>query len=117
MYNAKNYTEQNGEVTHIGGKLVIDEGGSVEGLPERLVVLDDNGNSVSENVGAAIVSSLRAIEKANIEKLSGVFGAEARWTDKELLSDRVLKNLIEHFSTKNLTRDACPEDEFGQGYE
>ncbi len=73
--------------------------------------------AVSENVGAAIVSSLRAIEKANIEKLSGVFGAEARWTDKELLSDRVLKNLIEHFSTKNLTRDACPEDEFGQGYE
>ena len=32
-FNSKNYTEQNGEVTHIGGKLVIDEGGSVEGLP------------------------------------------------------------------------------------
>ena len=24
-YNAKNYTEQGGEVTHIGGKLVFDE--------------------------------------------------------------------------------------------
>ena len=32
-YNTKNYTEQAGETTHIGGKLVIDEGGSVEGLP------------------------------------------------------------------------------------
>ena len=32
-YNAKNYTEQGGEVTHIGGKLIIEEGGSVEGLP------------------------------------------------------------------------------------
>ena len=32
-YNTKNYTEQGGETTHIGGKLVIDEGGSVEGLP------------------------------------------------------------------------------------
>lgn len=32
-YNTKNYTEQGGEVTHIGGKLIIDEGGSVEGLP------------------------------------------------------------------------------------
>jgi len=32
-YNAKNYTEQGGNVTHIGGKLVIEEGGSVEGLP------------------------------------------------------------------------------------
>lgn len=31
-YNVKNYTEQGGEVTHIGGKLVIDEGGSIEGL-------------------------------------------------------------------------------------
>ena len=32
-YNAKNYTEQGGDVTHIGGKLVIEEGASVEGLP------------------------------------------------------------------------------------
>lgn len=31
-YGAKNYTEQGGEVTHIGGKLVIDEGGTVEGF-------------------------------------------------------------------------------------
>ena len=30
-YNAKNYTEQGGDVTHIGGKLVFDEGGSLEG--------------------------------------------------------------------------------------
>ena len=70
-----------------------------------------------EDVGTAINNALRAIEKVNIEKLAGVFGAEARWTDRELLPDRVLKNLIEHFSTKNLTLEACPEDEFGQGYE
>ena len=31
-YNAKNYTEQGGEVTHIGGTLIIEEGASVEGL-------------------------------------------------------------------------------------
>ncbi len=31
-YNAKNYTEQGGDVTHIGGKLIIEEGASVEGL-------------------------------------------------------------------------------------
>ncbi len=30
-YNTKNYTEQGGEVTHIGGRLVIDDGGSFEG--------------------------------------------------------------------------------------
>lgn len=33
-YSAKNYTEQSGDVTHIGGKLIIEEGASVEGLPE-----------------------------------------------------------------------------------
>jgi hypothetical protein len=31
-YNAKNYTEQGGDITHIGGKLIIEEGASVEGL-------------------------------------------------------------------------------------
>ena len=32
-YNAKNYTEQGGEVTHIGGKLVFEESGSIAGFP------------------------------------------------------------------------------------
>ena len=32
-YNAKNYTEQGGDVTHIGGKLIFEDGSSVEGLP------------------------------------------------------------------------------------
>ena len=32
MYNVKNYTEQGGEITHIGGKLIVEEGGDVEGL-------------------------------------------------------------------------------------
>ena len=32
-YNCKNHTEQGGEVTRIGGRLIIEEGGSVEGLP------------------------------------------------------------------------------------
>ena len=30
-YNAKNYTEQGGDVTHIGGVLQFDEGGSLKG--------------------------------------------------------------------------------------
>lgn len=31
-YSTKNYTEQGGDVTHIGGKLIIEEGAQVEGL-------------------------------------------------------------------------------------
>lgn len=32
-YNAKNYTEQGGETTHIGGKLEFGEGAQVSGFP------------------------------------------------------------------------------------
>lgn len=72
--------------------------------------------SVSENVGVEIVSAFRAIEKANVEKLQGVFG-DGAWTNKNRLPDELLKNLIEHFSTKTLSIENCPEDELGQGYE
>ena len=38
-YNVKNYTEQGGDVIHIGGELVIDEDASVTGLPSSQVVV------------------------------------------------------------------------------
>ena len=72
--------------------------------------------SVSENVGVAIVNAFRAIEKSNSEKLQGVFG-DGAWTNKNRLPDELLKDLIEHFSTKTLSLENCPEDELGQGYE
>lgn len=72
--------------------------------------------SIPENVGLAIVSAFRAIERANSEKLQGVFG-DGAWTNKNRLSDELLKNLIEHFSTQTLSIENCPEDELGQGYE
>lgn len=72
--------------------------------------------SVSENLGVAIVNAFRAIERANVEKLHGVFG-DGAWTNKNRLTDELLKDLIEHFSTKTLSMKNCPEDELGQGYE
>ena len=72
--------------------------------------------SVSSNVGVEIVHALQAIEKANTEKLHGVFG-NAAWTNKNRLPDTLLKDLIEHFSSKTLSIANCPEDELGQGYE
>lgn len=71
---------------------------------------------VSENVGKAIVEAFQAIEKANIELLHGVFG-DGAWTNKNRLPDALLKDLIEHFSSKTLSIENCPEDELGQGYE
>lgn len=72
--------------------------------------------NTSENVGKAIVSAFRLIEKANTDKLQGIFG-DGTWTNKNRLPDRLLKDLIEHFSTKTLSLKNCPEDELGRGYE
>ncbi len=61
-YNVKNYTEQGGEVTHIGGKLIIDEGGSIEGLQAEnqaastattVATLKDDFNSLLSKLKAA----------------------------------------------------------------
>ncbi len=76
----------------------------------------DDVRSVAENVGVAIVNAFRKIENANSDKLQGIFG-DAAWTNKNRLPDRLLKELIEHFSTKILSVKNCPEDELGQGYE
>lgn len=72
--------------------------------------------AVSENVGVAIVNAFREIEKVNFEKLHGIFG-DGTWTNKKRLPDRLLKDLLEHFSSKTLSLANCPEDELGQGYE
>jgi len=72
--------------------------------------------NVSQDVGKAIVKAFRAIEKANSEKLQGIFG-DAAWTNKNRLPDRLLKDLLEHFSSETLSIANCPEDELGNGYE
>lgn len=72
--------------------------------------------AVSENVGVAIVEAFRKIENANLDKLQGIFG-DGAWTNKNRLPDRLLKELIEHFSSMTLSIENCPEDELGQGYE
>jgi type I restriction enzyme M protein len=71
---------------------------------------------VSKNVGQAIQSGMRAIETANPDKLYGIFG-DAQWTNKDRLSDTMLRDLVEHFSSLELTVANLPEDELGNGYE
>lgn len=76
----------------------------------------DDVRNVPENVGKAIQSAFRAIESANSDKLTDIFG-DGTWTNKRRLPDRLLKDLLEHFSSKTLSIENCPEDELGQGYE
>ncbi|WP_030851861.1 type I restriction-modification system subunit M [Streptomyces sp. NRRL S-475] len=71
---------------------------------------------VTSNVGTALKAAMRAIESANPDTLTGVFG-DGEWTNKDLLPDATLSDLIEHFSTKTLSVANLPEDELGQGYE
>ena len=52
-YNVKNYTGQGGDVTHIGGKLVFEEGASVEGLP---------GSTRAENQAASTAATVAALK-------------------------------------------------------
>ena len=68
------------------------------------------------NVGQAIRMAMINIEKANPEKLGGIFG-DTNWSNKNRLSDRILNDLVEHFSSINLTIKNVPQDEFGNAYE
>jgi len=72
--------------------------------------------AVAKNVGRSIQTALRDIEAANPGRLDGIFG-DAPWTNRERLPDEMLKNLIEHFSSRVLDRKAVPEDELGNAYE
>lgn len=72
--------------------------------------------NVSQDVGKAIADAFHKIEAANPEKLHGIFG-DASWTNKNRLPDRLLKDLMEHFSSQTLSIANCPADELGQGYE
>jgi type I restriction enzyme M protein len=70
----------------------------------------------STNMGQALQTAFREIEQANPGTLSGIFG-DAQWTNKDRLSDRLLRDLIEHFSKYTLSNDNVQPDIIGQAYE
>ena len=47
-YNVKNYTEQGGETTVIGGTLEIKEGASITGLPQAENQADSTATTVAD---------------------------------------------------------------------
>ena len=72
--------------------------------------------AATSSVGQALQKAMRGIEKANPETLYGIFG-DAQWTNKDRLSDALLKDLIEHFSRISLGNQAAESDILGQSYE
>jgi len=76
----------------------------------------NNIRETPTDIGNKIQKSLSEIEKANFELLHDVFG-DAQWTNKRRLTDEKLIDLIEHFSSMNLTLQNVPHDMMGDGYE
>lgn len=73
----------------------------------------------TENLGAAIVGAMRQIEIANPDTLYGVlsmFSAQ-KWTNKAILNDSKIRDLIEHLSKRKLANKAYLADLMGDAYE
>lgn len=62
MYNTKNYTEQGGDITHIGGKLIIEPGAEVTGLPAAGNVPESTATTVAgvKDDLNAVIAALKA---------------------------------------------------------
>ena len=72
--------------------------------------------AVATNVGNALQRAMREIEKANPNTLYRVFG-DAQWSNKDRLSDALLKDLIEHFSRLFFGNHNIASDVLGDAYE
>ncbi|MCZ2074218.1 MAG: type I restriction-modification system subunit M [Bryobacterales bacterium] len=103
---------------------IVEETGDAELalFPEshRFQIPDDchwnDVRAVATNVGNALQRAMREIEKANPDTLYGVFG-DAQWTNKDRLSDALLKDLIEHFSRISFGNKDIASDVLGDAYE
>ncbi len=76
----------------------------------------DSVRTRSSDIGRALQFAFRDIEKENPDTLYGIFG-DAQWTNKERLSDALLRDLIEHFSQLYLANGNISTDILGQAYE
>ena len=75
--------------------------------------------NATENVGKVIADTLAKIEQSNPKTLGGVFSSfdGAAWANKVILSDELLKNLIEKMSEINVGNKAYSADVMGDAYE
>ncbi len=75
--------------------------------------------NTTENVGKAIADTLAKIEQVNPKTLGGVFSSfdGASWANKVILSDELLKNLIEKMSEINIGNKTYSADVMGDAYE
>ncbi len=96
---------------------------------EKLARLEDNFRFVlpegchwsdvealTEKVGVELQKILQRIELANSDTLAGIFG-DVQWANKEKLPEHALMDVIEEFSTLDLSPESAPGDILGAAYE
>lgn len=73
----------------------------------------------NENLGSALINAMRKIELANPNTLYGVLSvfSTAKWGNKNVFSDDLLRKLIEHMSTRTLGNKDYNADLMGDAYE
>jgi len=69
----------------------------------------------TKGIGQKLTASFRSVEKAN-DRLFGIFG-DAAWTNQDRLPDRLLSELIDHFSRCHLGLKSVDQDDLGAAYE
>lgn len=73
MSNVKNYTEQGGEKTVIGGILEIKEGSQVVGLPSSFTPADFQADSTASTIAGLVVDFNALLAKL---KAAGIMASE-----------------------------------------
>ena len=73
-YNTKNYTEQGGEKTVIGGTLEIKEGASVTGLPSAFTPAANQAASTAVDVAGLLTDFNALLAKL---KTAGIMAADS----------------------------------------
>lgn len=72
-YNTKNYTEQGGDKTVIGGTLEIKEGATVTGLPSSFTPAENQAPSTAEDITSLVADFNALLSKL---KTAGLMDAD-----------------------------------------
>jgi hypothetical protein len=73
-YSTKNYTEQGGEKTVIGGTLEIKEGASVTGLPSSFTPAENQSTSTATTIAGLVADFNALLSKL---KAAGLMAADS----------------------------------------
>ena len=98
-YNAKNYTEQGGDVTHIGGTLIIEEGAQVSGLP-------GSSGGAAENQAASTATAVAGLKNDFNALLTKLKNAGIMEPDAWNLSVRLAPSLTDAVAAANNAKAA-----------